>query len=123
MSRVDASTPAGGSAARASLGPRPRSSIHRTKLGPSPCLTCDTVSHVNEVTIRELRNQGGKVVDRVMKGERVTVTRGGKPVAELRPLPSKGLTARALLERWRRLPVVDAHRFRADIDAVLDRSV
>lgn len=78
---------------------------------------------MNEVTIRELRNQGGKVVDRVMKGERVTVTRGGKPVAELRPLPSKGLTARALLERWRRLPLVDPDRLRTHIDAVLERSV
>jgi prevent-host-death family protein len=78
---------------------------------------------VNEVTIRELRNQGGRVVDRVMKGERVTVTRGGKPVAELRPVSGKGLTARALLERWRRLPAVDPDRFRADIDAVVERSV
>jgi prevent-host-death family protein len=78
---------------------------------------------MNEVTIRELRNRGGKVVDRVLKGERVTVTRGGKPVAELRPLPSKGFTARALLERWRRLPLVDPDRLRADIDAVLERSL
>ena len=78
---------------------------------------------MNEVTIRELRNRGGKVVDRVIKGERVTVTRGGKPVAELRPLRGEGLTARALLDRWRRLPLVDPDRLRADIDAVLERSV
>jgi prevent-host-death family protein len=78
---------------------------------------------VDEVTIRELRNDGGRVVDRVMKGERLTVTRAGKPVAELRPISGAGLTARALLERWRRLPPVDPDRFRADIDAVLERSV
>ena len=78
---------------------------------------------MNEVTIRELRNRGGKVVDRVIKGERVTVTRGGKPVAELRPLRGEGLTARTLLDRWRRLPLVDPDRLRADIDAVLERSL
>jgi prevent-host-death family protein len=78
---------------------------------------------MGEVTMRELRNQGGKVVDRVMKGERFTVTRGGKPVAELRPLRGEGLTAGALLERWWRLPHVDPDGLRADMDAVLERSV
>ncbi len=38
-----------------------------------------------EITIRELRNHGGEVVDRVAHGEQITVTRAGKPVAELRP--------------------------------------
>jgi len=37
-----------------------------------------------EVTIRELRNHGGDVVDRVAAGERLIVTRDGRPVAELR---------------------------------------
>ena len=73
--------------------------------------------------MRELRNQGGKVVDRVVRGERLTVTRDGEPVAELRPLPGAGLALGALLERRRRLPVVDPERLRADIDAVLERSV
>jgi len=38
---------------------------------------------MDTVTIRELRNHGGDVVDRVEAGERVTVTRDGRPVAEL----------------------------------------
>ncbi len=71
------------------------------------------------VTIRELRNHGGAVVDRVAAGERVTVTRGGRPVAELRPLGSPPLSGAALLERWRRLPPVDPATFRADLDAVM----
>lgn len=33
-----------------------------------------------EVSIRELRDHGGDVVDRVSGGERVTVTRRGKPL-------------------------------------------
>jgi Antitoxin Phd_YefM, type II toxin-antitoxin system len=34
-----------------------------------------------EVTIRELRNHGGDVVDRVARGEPVTITRAGQPGA------------------------------------------
>jgi prevent-host-death family protein len=73
-----------------------------------------------EVTIRELRNHGGDVVDRVAAGERLVVTRDGRPVAELRPLRSRGVTAAALLTRWRRLPPVDGASFREDLDATLD---
>jgi prevent-host-death family protein len=76
-----------------------------------------------EVTIRDLRNQGGKVVDRVVAGERVTVTRDGKAVAELRPLGREALSAAALLERWRRLPAVDLDTLRGDLDAVVDPSL
>jgi prevent-host-death family protein len=40
---------------------------------------------MTNVSIRELRNHGGDVVDRGSRGEAVTITRVGKPVAELRP--------------------------------------
>lgn len=75
------------------------------------------------MTIRELRNQGGRVLGRVAQGETVIVTRDGHPVAELRPLPGRPLPVAVLLERWRRLPPLDAHRLRADIDRVLDTSL
>ncbi len=78
---------------------------------------------MNEVTIRQLRNHGGDVVDRVQGGERLTVTRSGRPVAELRPLPRRALDASTLLERWRRLPLVDPERLRSDIDGVLGPSL
>lgn len=78
---------------------------------------------MDEVTIRQLRNHGGDVVDRVQAGESLTVTRSGRPVAELRPLPRRPLDASTLLERWRRVPQVDPERLRADIDAVLDPSL
>jgi prevent-host-death family protein len=71
------------------------------------------------VTIRDLRNRGGEVVDRVAAGEHLTVTRSGKAVAELRPVASDALTAEALIERRRRLPHLDAEALKADIDAVL----
>jgi prevent-host-death family protein len=75
---------------------------------------------MNEVTIRELRNQGGKVIDRVVAGEELVVTRAGVPVAELRPLRRVPLPAATLLERWHRLPDVDPDRLRADVDRVID---
>lgn len=78
-------------------------------------ITRDTLSHMADVTIRELRNQGGEIVDRAARGERIVITRSGHPVAELRPVRPP-LTAEALLERARRLPPVDAAALRKDID-------
>ena len=72
------------------------------------------------MTIRDLRNHGGEVVDRVLNGEALVVTRAGHPVAELKPLERQALDAATLLSRWRHLPDVDPDRLRADIDAVLD---
>lgn len=76
-----------------------------------------------EVTIRELRNHGGEVMDRVEHGETLTVTRSGVPVGELRPIPRPRLTASTLLERWRLVPSVDLEAFRADVDVVLDSTL
>ena len=76
-----------------------------------------------EVTVRDLRNHGGDVIDRVARGERVTITRAGKPVAELRPFVTARVSAEALLERWHRLPYVDPVQFREDVDSMLDSSL
>jgi prevent-host-death family protein len=73
---------------------------------------------VADVTIRELRNEGGDVVDRAARGEQITITRAGRPVAELRPLRTP-LSADALLERWRRLPPLDPVALRREIDELV----
>ena len=73
-----------------------------------------------EITIRELRNHCGEVVDRVTQGEQITVTRAGRPVAELRPVSRRPLTAETLLARWHRLPPADYRVMRAELDEVLD---
>ncbi|MFN8630934.1 MAG: type II toxin-antitoxin system prevent-host-death family antitoxin [Chloroflexota bacterium] len=78
---------------------------------------------MESVTIRELRNHGGEVMDRVEAGEQVTVTRDGRPVAELRPLRSRGVSSAALLERWRRIPAIDPDALRRDLDAVVDQAL
>ena len=73
-----------------------------------------------EATVRDLRNQGGHVLERVLSGEQVTITRDGKPVARLVPVGRQRLTADVLVERFRRLPAVDPARLRKDVDAVVD---
>ncbi|MDA0813996.1 MAG: type II toxin-antitoxin system prevent-host-death family antitoxin [Verrucomicrobia bacterium] len=78
---------------------------------------------MSHVTIRDLRNHGGDVVDRVLAGERLTVTRAGKEVAELRPLPKPGLDSSTLLSRWKNLPAIDLETFRQDIDRLIDSSI
>ena len=76
-----------------------------------------------EVSIRELRNNGSEVIDRILAGETLTVTRSGTPVAELRPVPRRPITSDALLERFSRLAPVDLAQFRADVDSLFDTSL
>ena len=76
-----------------------------------------------EISIRELRNHGGEVIDRVALGEEVTVTRDGKPVAQLRPLDKPPLSITVLLRRWAKLPAMDPEALRRDLDAAVDPSL
>ena len=78
---------------------------------------------MDKVSVRELRNSGGRVLQRVANGESLTVTMDGQPIAELRPVAGRGLTAVTLLQRWHRLPPVDVRQFRADLDHVMDASL
>jgi len=78
---------------------------------------------MKKITIRELRNHGGEVVDRVQSGEHLLVTRDGRPVAELRPPMREPVEVKSLLQRWRTLPVVDERVLRREIDDLLDSSL
>ncbi|HEX3680307.1 MAG TPA: type II toxin-antitoxin system prevent-host-death family antitoxin, partial [Galbitalea sp.] len=73
---------------------------------------------MSTVNVRDLRNHGGDVLDRVMAGEVIIVTRSGQEVAELRPLRRHGLSAEELVRRWKNVPSVDPVALRADIDAI-----
>ncbi|HEU0168319.1 MAG TPA: type II toxin-antitoxin system prevent-host-death family antitoxin [Chloroflexota bacterium] len=75
------------------------------------------------VSIRDLRNHGGEVIDRVIAGEHITITRNGREVAELRPVRRAKVPMATVLERWRELEPVDPVRFRADIDSIFDSSL
>lgn len=72
-----------------------------------------------KVTVRELRNRGGHVIDRVERGEEITVTRDGRVVAELRAV-RRPLSADALVSRYRNLPELDPDRLRRDLDEIID---
>ena len=74
------------------------------------------------VSVRDLRNKGGRVLKRVARGEAVTVALDGEPIAELRPVRRGGVSATMRLTRWHTLPAVDPAKLRADLDRVLDSS-
>lgn len=72
------------------------------------------------VTVRDLRNRSADVLRRVERGESLTITRDGEPVARVLPLPRRASRVEELIARRRSLPVVDADEWRADIDEVID---
>lgn len=78
---------------------------------------------MTDVTIRDLRNRGGEVVDRAQRGEEFTITRDGAPVAYLGSLPRPRLSAAELIRRARHLPHVDPEELKADVDDLIDPSL
>lgn len=76
------------------------------------------------ITQRELRNQSAAVLREVEAGRTIIVSRNGTPVAELRPIRPRRFVPRATLaEAASRAPRVDAARFRADLDVVIDQRI
>ncbi len=73
-----------------------------------------------QVSIRDLCDDGGELVDRATRGEKIVITRSGRAVAELRALPHPPLSAEALLSRWRPLPPMDPVVLRADVNRLLE---
>jgi antitoxin (DNA-binding transcriptional repressor) of toxin-antitoxin stability system len=55
-----------------------------------------------------------------VEGERLTITRSGKPVAEIRPLGREPLSLGVAMSRRRSLPLLDPDRLRQDLDEILD---
>jgi prevent-host-death family protein len=73
-----------------------------------------------KVSIRDLRNHGGDVVDRAARGEQITITRSGKAVAELRALSQRALSSEEIVERFKRVPRIAYNELRDDLDSVID---
>ena len=78
---------------------------------------------MESVTVRDLRNHGGEVLDRIARGEALVVTRDGAEVAELRPRTRRSPSPADLIARRRHLPVVDPDALRSDLDALLDAAL
>jgi prevent-host-death family protein len=76
-----------------------------------------------DVTVRDLRHKGGRILERVARGESLTVTLDGRPIAELHPIPARGVPVETLLKRWRGLPRMDPRSLRRDLDRLLDTSL
>jgi len=56
------------------------------------------------------------------RGETFVVTRNGVPVGELTPLRQRRfVSAEAVVALYASAPTLEAERFRADVDAVLDQ--
>ncbi len=76
------------------------------------------------ITQRELRNQSAAVLREVQTGRTLVVTRNGEPIAELRPIQPRRYVPRAIIaDAATRAPRIDATRFRAEVEAVIDQSV
>ena len=78
---------------------------------------------MTQVSVRELRNHGGDVLQRAEQGEEMTVTRDGRAVARITALPRPALTVTELRRRRRHLTAMDPEALRRDVDAVLDTSL
>jgi len=76
------------------------------------------------ISQRELRNDSAAILREVQAGQTIIVTRNGVPVAELRPIQPRRFVPKAVLvEAAARGPRIDADRFRADEEAVMDHDV
>ncbi len=75
------------------------------------------------ITQRELRNESGKIMRALDRGERFVVTRNGVAVGELAPLRERQLVPVAdVVAVFRDAPRLDRERFERDLDAHLEQS-
>ena len=74
------------------------------------------------ITQRELRNDSGRVMRALDRGESFTVTRNGVPVGELVPIkPRVFVSAELVAAAFRAAPRIARKRFRRDVDAAIDQ--
>lgn len=75
----------------------------------------------HEITQRDLRNRSGEIMDSVEHGNSFVVTRNGHPIGELVPLRRRRTVSREQFAATSAgAQVVDAARFRADLDETVD---
>jgi prevent-host-death family protein len=75
-----------------------------------------------QITQRELRNESGKIMRALDRGDDFVVTRNGVPVGELTPIRRRRYVRTAdALETLRGAPAIDFKRFRRDVDALVDQ--
>ncbi|MDR0990449.1 MAG: type II toxin-antitoxin system prevent-host-death family antitoxin [Propionibacteriaceae bacterium] len=74
------------------------------------------------ITQRELRNDSATIMDRVEAGEQFTVTRNGRPVAQLLPItgPRQAVPIAEVSAAFARWPRLDYATLRAEADAFFE---
>lgn len=77
---------------------------------------------VVDVSVCDLREHGGDLVERVRRGERIIITQSGRRVAQLVAIRERSVSLAALIERRRHLPPVDPAVLLTDCDSVVDAS-
>lgn len=76
-------------------------------------------SEKSAVTVSELRSDSGQVLDRVLAGELLTITRDGRPVAEMSPISiPAGLST--LKTRASKLKAIDPVLLRNDLEELVE---
>ncbi len=74
------------------------------------------------ISQRELRNESGKIMRALDRGDEFVVTRNGVPVGELTPMRRRKIARlEDVIETFRGSPRIDFKRFRKDLDAVVDQ--
>lgn len=74
------------------------------------------------ITQREFRNDSGRIMRALDKGQSFTLTRNGVPVGELAPVKSRVfVAAEAAVAAYRRAPRVAYTRLRKDLDARINQ--
>jgi antitoxin (DNA-binding transcriptional repressor) of toxin-antitoxin stability system len=74
------------------------------------------------ISQRELRNDSGRIMRALDRGEAFTVTRNGVPVGELVPVtPRVFVPADVVSAAYRRAPRISRARFRRDVDSAIDQ--
>lgn len=71
----------------------------------------------------DLRNNGGEILDAVMRGEEMIVTRRGRAIAELRPLRGPGARIETLQKAFKHCTRVSKDALRAEMGEFLDLSL
>jgi antitoxin (DNA-binding transcriptional repressor) of toxin-antitoxin stability system len=69
------------------------------------------------ITQRELRNESGRIMRALDRGESFVVTRNGVAVGELRPLEARRfVSSEQVRALFGSAPRIDSRRFRPDVD-------
>lgn len=71
---------------------------------------------VRRITQREPRNESGKIMRALDRGERFVVMRNGVAVGQLQPIRKQFVAAEVLVAAFKGAPPVDPKRFRKDVD-------